>query len=68
MLYLFQTGHQPQLSIAELLAVFSMKKPNIQSIKRQNNNYLILVAKDWENFGLDNATGWQRLQQPKLRR
>ncbi|MFZ2189418.1 MAG: DNA methyltransferase [Candidatus Magasanikiibacteriota bacterium] len=44
MLYLFQLGHQPHISTAELEAVFSQRKISYKEIFK-NNEYLILEIK-----------------------
>lgn len=47
MFYLFQLGHQPQISTAEIQAVFHSKNLEIKKIiKHLNNIYLILEAEE----------------------
>jgi len=45
MKYLFQLGHQPHISTAELSAVFSQTHENIKIIKHENNFLILEVNK-----------------------
>ena len=43
--YLFQLGHQPQISTAEIQAVLSLEHPSTHIIEHQTNKYLFVDSK-----------------------
>ena len=44
--YLFQLGHQPHISTAEIQAVFSKKKINFKILSNKDNFLIIETKKD----------------------